>query len=89
MKDCERYTAEGIEKANNCGDAFKSILGSITTLNAMAEEISSLVKDQQQQASEIGLNINNIASVAEQTEVGTLHTAQSSEQTKHNGSGAE
>ncbi len=80
MRDCERYAAEGIEKAHDCGNAFESIQKSIITLNAMAADIRHSVEEQKNQAAEISMNINSITAVAEQTEIGTLQTSQSSEQ---------
>ncbi|WP_394250204.1 methyl-accepting chemotaxis protein [Vibrio profundi] len=79
MRDCETYTAEGIEKAIVCGGELENIQRSIESLSAMAGEISSSAQEQTKQVVEISANVDNIAAVAEQTEIGTAQTSQSSE----------
>ncbi|MBW3698132.1 methyl-accepting chemotaxis protein [Vibrio sp. T187] len=79
MRDCETYTAEGIEKAIVCGRELENIQSSINSLSEMAKDISYSAKEQTQQVVEISANVDNIAAVAEQTEIGTAQTSQSSE----------
>ena len=79
MRECDEYTAQGIEKASLCGEALNEIQQTISTILAMSGNISQSAQSQKDQALEIRSNMNNIAAVSEQTEIGTLQTSQSSE----------
>ncbi|WP_070966184.1 methyl-accepting chemotaxis protein [Vibrio sonorensis] len=80
MRDCDKYTAAGIEKANVCGLELAKIEEAVSAINLIVNEINAFSKQQSEQASEINEHIVNIATVAEQTENGSLQTSQSSEQ---------
>ncbi|CCN50069.1 putative Methyl-accepting chemotaxis protein [Vibrio nigripulchritudo MADA3029] len=80
LQNCQHKAELGIEKATNCGDALTSVQASIKTLAEMSTEIASSAEDQRHQILSIGDSISSISQVAEQTETGTSHTSQSSEQ---------
>ncbi|CCN72601.1 methyl-accepting chemotaxis protein [Vibrio nigripulchritudo] len=80
LQNCQHKAELGIEKATNCGDALTSVQASIKTLAEMSTEIASSTEDQRHQILSIGDSISSISQVAEQTETGTSHTSQSSEQ---------
>ncbi len=80
MRDCETYTAAGIDKANVCGFELAKIEEAVAAINVIVSEIDGYAEQQRKQAMDINDNVNNIAAVAEQTESGSLQTSQSSEQ---------
>ncbi|MBD1558993.1 methyl-accepting chemotaxis protein [Vibrio sp. S9_S30] len=80
LEHCQQKAELGIEKATNCGDALTSVQASIKTLAEMSTDIAHSAEDQRHQILSIGNSISNISEVAEQTEMGTNQTSQSSEQ---------
>ncbi|MDP2572411.1 methyl-accepting chemotaxis protein [Vibrio penaeicida] len=80
LENCQHKAELGIEKATNCGDALTSVQASIKTLAEMSTDIANSAEDQRHQILSIGNSISSISEVAEQTEIGTSHTSQSSEQ---------
>ena len=80
MRECTEYTSQGIEKATLCGAALSEVQQKTHTIQVMSGKIRLAVQSQENQSQDLSRNMDNIATVIEQTEIGTLQTAQSGEQ---------
>ncbi len=79
MGNCEIETEKGIEQANACGQALQGIQVAINELTSVGQIINDSVEQQSGAISEISNNIQKIADVSEETELGTQHTFQASQ----------
>ncbi|MBL4832312.1 MAG: methyl-accepting chemotaxis protein [Aliivibrio sp.] len=79
MGNCEIETQKGIEQANACGQALQGIQVAINELTSVGQIINDSVEQQSGAISEISNNIQKIADVSEETELGTQHTFQASQ----------